>query len=275
MLHPREFAVYAALLSRADARTRECYPSYGTLASDSGVARRQVGFALAELIDEGLVSKRLGRSVNRYIVERFADVRPEGFRSRFERGDRLAVRATVRETHSAPSDDVDTVRETRSEGPDTVRETPSAECAISTPQSARDALEPYPVEPDPEEPSRVHRDATHAETDDDVDVSAFEAAAATSAATTTRITDRQFALLNDWCILAGFGTPSDRTVAWMRSLTVEQFEGVKRNWMRERDSRGRGPGYDGPGAGDAEYEHLSARGKQWADVGCMPGEMRR
>lgn len=88
------------------------------------------------------------------------------------------------------------------------------------------------------------------------------------------ISDEQFSLLKDWGILAGFGIPSDDTVRWMRSLTVEQFESVKHNWMRERDARGRGAAYDGPGAGDPEYEHLTARGKQWADVGCVPGEMR-
>ena len=152
VLHPREFAVYAALLSRADAHTRECFPSYETLAAESGVTRRQVPYALAELIDEGLVERRRSRSVNRYRVVPFADDRPTGYRSRFERGERVAQRDRVREPHSV--DDEQDVR---------VREPHSAEGGSRTPQSAGAALEPDPVELDPVEPLSVQRSAPHAE----------------------------------------------------------------------------------------------------------------
>lgn len=143
VLHPREFAVYAALLSRADAKTGECFPSYETLAAESGVTRRQVPYALAELTDEGIVRARRSRSVNRYTVLRFDDDRPTGYRSRFERGERLAERSRVREPHSLDDEQHNRVRETH-----------SAQCGTRTPQSAGDALEPYPGEPDPEEPRK-------------------------------------------------------------------------------------------------------------------------
>lgn len=143
VLHPREFAVYAALLSRADAVTRECYPSYETLSAEAGVTRRQVPYALAELIDEHLLRARRSRSVNRYTVLRFPDARPDGYRSRFERGERLAQRSRVREPHSVDGEQHDTVREPH-----------SAEGGSRTSQSAGDALEPNPVEPAPVEPLR-------------------------------------------------------------------------------------------------------------------------
>ena len=268
VLHPREFAVYAALLSRADARTGECYPSYETISRESGVTRRQVPFALAELVDETLLRARHGRSVNRYTVRRFADDRPEGYRSRFESGLRLAVRGksdsvTVRETHSQMErDDL------------TVRETHSAQCATRTPDSARDALEPDPVEPDPVEPSRVHRDATHDEADDLVDVTAIDIGGAPSVGVVeNRRTSKQVSFLSDLHILAKGWAPDARWVEWASNLTNDEFTVIKDGYLRDLDERGRGDATDWPVPGDGVFEHLSARGQQWADVGCLPTEM--
>lgn len=123
------------------------------------------------------------------------------------------------------------------------------------------------------ERDRVHRDATHDDAGDVEDGSAVEIGDSASAGSTRRISDKQSSLLRDWHILAGYGVPTDDTERWMRDLTDQQFDYVKQAWMRERDSRGRGTAYDGPESGDPEYEHLSDRGKQWADVGCLPAEM--
>lgn len=260
VLHPREFAIYAAMLSRADAKTGECFPMYETLAAESGVTRRQVPYALAELMDEGLIRKRRGRSFNRYTVLRFADDRPEGYRSRFERGDRLAVRHRVRETHSHDVDESDRVRETH-----------SAECAKRTSQSARDALEPDPLEPDPDEPSRVHRDATH---DDADDVSAIESHDTPSAGVVEiGRTDAQVSLLVDLHIFATRRVPSARTIERFHGLTNDECTDAISTYWRQIDAHGRGPAYDGPEPGAPTYERLSARGRQWADVALVPAEM--
>lgn len=263
VLHPREFAVYAALLSRADARTGECFPSYDTLASESGVTRRQVPYALAELTDEGLVRTQRSRSVNRYTVRRFADERPSDYRSRFERGERLAERSRVRQPHS-PDD----------EQHDTVREPHSAECAIHPPQSARDALEPYPVEPDPDELSRVHRVATHDEADDLVDVSAIDIGGTPSTGViASGRTSKQVSFLSDLHILAKGWVPGTQWVDWASNLTNDEFTVIKNGYLHDLDRRGRGDAADWPEPGDGVFEHLSERGQQWADVGCLPAEM--
>lgn len=248
VLHPREFAVYAALLSRADARTGECYPSYETLAAESGVTRRQVPYALAELTDEALVRMRRSRSVNRYTVLRFDDERPAGYRSRFERGERMAERSRVREPHSLDEEKHDRVREPH-----------SAQGGSRTPQSAGDALEPDPVEPDPVEPSRVHRDATH----DDAD----------RIIAGRRRTDAQVSLLSDLHIFATRRVPSRSTIERFRALTNDECTHAISGYWRRIDEHGRGPAYDGPEPGDRLYEHLSARGQQWADVELLHGEM--
>lgn len=91
VLHPREFAVYAVLLSHANVR-RESYPMHETIAKEACLNLRQVPDAIAELVDEGLIERRRRQRSNLYLVNRFADERPEGYRSRFERGERVARR---------------------------------------------------------------------------------------------------------------------------------------------------------------------------------------
>ncbi len=262
VLHPREFAVYAALLSRADSVTRECYPSYETLSAESGVTRRQVPYALSELIDESLLRSRRSRSVNRYTVLRFPDDRPAGYRSRFERGERLAQRSRVREPHSVDDEQHDGVREPH-----------SAEGGRRTPQSAGDALEPDPVELDPVEPSRAQRDASRADDADDV-VSAIESGETFNVGGMgNRRSDAQVSLLGDLHIFATRRVPSRRTVEQFYAFTNDDFTAAKSEYWRRIEHHGRGPAYDGPEPGDPAYEHLSARGRQWADVGLLPGEM--
>jgi hypothetical protein len=131
---------------------------------------------------------------------------------------------------------------------------------------------PLPITPPFTPPSRVQRFASHDEADV-VDVEAIESGDTPSVGGRSGRTDAQVSLLSDWFILSGHGIPDDRVHEWFRSLTNDEFTSLKQAYTRERDKGGRGPGYDGPVQGEPEYEHLTARGKQWADVGCLPGEM--
>jgi len=65
--------VYLALLCRADFDTLECWPSTQTIASDAGVSKRSVNFALNELVKLRVITRYSGKQsvgniVNRYII---------------------------------------------------------------------------------------------------------------------------------------------------------------------------------------------------------------
>src|SRR5690606_24020119 len=55
-LRPVAKAVYCVLASRADNKTRQCWPGYKTIATEANVSRRTVPGALAELKAHGFVT---------------------------------------------------------------------------------------------------------------------------------------------------------------------------------------------------------------------------
>lgn len=122
--------------------------------------------------------------------------------------------------------------------------------------------------------SRVHRDAKHGEDDDLLEIDDIESGD-TSKVTSAEIgrSDAQVSLLFDLHIFATRQIPSRRTIQRFRSLTNDACTEVKADYWRRIDNHGRGHAYDGPEPGMREYEALSARGQQWADVELMPAEM--
>ncbi|MGX1703724.1 hypothetical protein [Microbacterium sp. NPDC055357] len=123
-------------------------------------------------------------------------------------------------------------------------------------------------------PSRVQRFASHDELDDINDVSAIESGGTPSVGVVeTGRSDSQVSLLCDLHIFATRRIPSTRTIERFRDLTSGQCTEAISTYWRQIDAHGRGPAYDGPERGDRTYEHLSARGQQWADVALVPTEM--
>lgn len=248
-----DYAVLIVLMKHARS-TGQCHPGFATIAAQARVSRDTVMRSIKSLEALGLIETQRRRVGTKNL--------PNLYTLHVER-DRVVAHSDRSESDSppevaAPSDHVVADSDQVGAHSDQRWSLP----AILT----RLTNETY-------EPDRVHRDAKHDEADDVFDINDTESGDASSAESLRPITDKQFSLLKDWHILAGFGLPTDDVARWMRDLTGEQFQPVKRDWMRERDSRGRGADYDGPVSGDPEYEHLSARGKQWADAECLPGEM--
>lgn len=128
-----------------------------------------------------------------------------------------------------------------------------------------------PYNETPERDSRVHRDAKHDEADDVIDTDDIDCGDASSGSPGR--TDAQVSLLSDLHILAKGWVPASFWFDWVRSLTNDEFTKSKNGYLHELDEGGRGKDRDWPEQGDGAYEHLTARGKHWADVGCIPAEM--
>ncbi|MGY1551584.1 hypothetical protein ACW5CM_07330 [Microbacterium sp. A588] len=121
--------------------------------------------------------------------------------------------------------------------------------------------------------SRAQRDASRADDADDV-VSAIESGDTFNVGGMgNRRSDAQVSLLSDLHIFATRRVPGRRTVEQFHAFTNDDFTAAKSEYWRRIEDHGRGPAYDGPEPGDPAYEHLSARGRRWADVGLLPGEM--
>lgn len=56
-LGPHGLAVYMALATHVDGETQSCFPSYQTLARETGMSRRAVMRAMAKLCELKLISK--------------------------------------------------------------------------------------------------------------------------------------------------------------------------------------------------------------------------
>ncbi|WP_084515701.1 helix-turn-helix domain-containing protein [Microbacterium luticocti] len=240
-----DYAVLIVLMKHA--RTSgQCHPGFATISAQARVSRDTVMRSLRSLEARGLISierRRVGAKnlPNLYTLH----VEPGLVVADSDHQDDDAARRVV-----APSDQVD---------------------ADSDQGWSLPATQTRVINESHERPSRVQRFASHDEADDVVDVEAIESGDTPSAGGRSGCTDAQVSLLSDLFILSGQGIPDERQIVRWRNLTNDECTTLMARYWQRLDQRG--PARSWPIDGEPEYEHLTARGKQWADVGCLPGQM--
>lgn len=244
-----DYAVLIVLMKHG--RTGECRPGFATIGREARVSRDTVKRSLRSLEARGLIEIKRRRVGTKNLPNLYT----------------LHVEPSRVGAHSTHPEHARTSNGVGADGTQVGAHSTQGVGADSTPNET-------PYNETHERNSRVHRDATHDDADDIDDVSAIESGDAPSVGVVeSRRTDAQVSLLSDLHIFATRRTPSTRTIETFRRLTNAECTETISTYWRQIDGHGRGPAYDGPEPGDRTYEHLSARGQQWADVALLPSEM--